>query len=409
MYADQGICCIDEFDKMDEKDRVAIHEAMEQQTISITKAGIQATLNARASVLAACNPRFGRYDRSKNFAQNVNIPPPLLSRFDLMFTLLDTPNPAIDRALALSLTAGHCLPAGSEEAAEELPQPKLSPDELRLHIETAKMLHPEIDDEAKALLVRHYCELRMSDMGASSFHSSQRMTVRQLESLIRLSEAIARLKFQQVVDGPIVEEAVGIFRASLLQVTNNDKVTLVEPPASAREEGDAAAGGAAAEASAVEMNQKDYERISKILIQELSQRCADPSVPSAADGVEEDRLVAWYVEEVEGIVEEELVKTRQMIIKAVVHHLVNHDGVFMARSEGSSTLLRVHPNFDGESAAAGNKGPIGGMGVRAPAGLASSLYTDHMPVDALAGGGEVAPFTGEEGDLADLPDADLDS
>ena len=107
VLADMGLCCIDEFDKMEEGDRTAIHEVMEQQTVSIAKAGITTTLNARTAILAAANPRYGRYNRYKSPTENIDLPAALLSRFDLMFLLLDKPDIETDTALAQHITHVH--------------------------------------------------------------------------------------------------------------------------------------------------------------------------------------------------------------------------------------------------------------------------------------------------------------
>lgn len=200
---------------MDSADQVAIHEAMEQQTISVTKAGIQATLNARTSILAAANPVFGRYDKTKTLRQNVAISAPIMSRFDLFFVVLDELDEITDDAIARHIVSVH---QRKEEALSDVPY---TMETLQNYIKYARTFTPVISPDAKTAITRCYQRLRENDVvGASA--SSYRITVRQLESMIRLSEALARMHLDNDVKARYVVEAYTLLKKSVIRVETQD-------------------------------------------------------------------------------------------------------------------------------------------------------------------------------------------
>uniref|UniRef100_K3W9A1 DNA replication licensing factor MCM7 n=1 Tax=Globisporangium ultimum (strain ATCC 200006 / CBS 805.95 / DAOM BR144) TaxID=431595 RepID=K3W9A1_GLOUD len=233
VLADMGICAIDEFDKMEEGDRTAIHEVMEQQTVSIAKAGITTTLNARTSVLAAANPIYGRYNKKLSASQNINLPNALLSRFDLLFLLLDVANYENDEALARHITYVHRFSKNPEMNFEPV-----RADVLRYFIAIAKQYQPSIPESLCGYIVEAYVTLRQQDvneharqrqfsrgasMGANDAnHAQTAMTARQLLSILRLSQALARLRFATEVIHQDVDEAIRLVYVSKSSLSDQD-------------------------------------------------------------------------------------------------------------------------------------------------------------------------------------------
>lgn len=253
VLADKGTCLIDEFDKMNDQDRTSIHEAMEQQSISISKAGIVTSLQARCAIIAAANPIGGRYNSTIPFAQNVELTEPILSRFDVLCVVRDTVDPEVDELLANFVVGSHARshPTSSpeeEEANTLSPQTSVIPqDLLRKYIVYAREhCQPKLHQMDRDKIARLYADMRRESLATGSFP----ITVRHLESIFRLAESFAKMRLSEFVSSGDMDKAIRVTVESFVEAQKVSvkkslkrafaKYTL---PAAGQGRGKAAAGG----------------------------------------------------------------------------------------------------------------------------------------------------------------------
>jgi replicative DNA helicase Mcm len=233
VLADKGIAAVDEIDKMKKEDRDALHEAMEQQTVSIAKAGIMARLNSRCALLAAANPKYGRFDKYTAIAEQINMPPTLLSRFDLIFTMIDKPNEEVDTRTAEHIIeshhAGELLARfenlGKMDADErerfrkevQTMEPAVPGELLRKYVAWSKRkVFPVMTEEAKKKFLAFYIGLRRQ--GYEDEEAPVPVTARQLEALIRLGEARARARLSDKITAEDAERVINVVTYCLRHV-----------------------------------------------------------------------------------------------------------------------------------------------------------------------------------------------
>ncbi|MDD1686858.1 minichromosome maintenance protein MCM [Methanoregula sp.] len=235
VLADMGIAAVDEMDKMEKGDRSALHEAMEQQSISVAKAGITATLKSRCALLGAANPKYGRFDMFGDLSEQINMPPSLLSRFDLIFIMTDQPDQKLDLAIAEHILKAHStgeliaqhkktpIPGVTDEYIQQQlapVMPDIEPGIFRKYVAYAKRsCFPRLSQEAQDGLVGYYLKLR----GFAAPNKPVPVTARQLEALVRLAEASARIRLSNTIEKSDAERVITIVDACLRQIAYDAK------------------------------------------------------------------------------------------------------------------------------------------------------------------------------------------
>ena len=219
--ANGGICVIDEFDKMNEKDRAAIHEALEQGTISISKAGINVMLSAKTTVIAIGNPKEGRFNLHKKITEQITFPPTLLSRFDLIFVLIDQPDTEKDKAVARHILR-YKLSSDKEKKLEFI-----SPELFKKYIAYARQTYdPKFSEEAIELLENYYVKVRKQAKPTEDGPRPIPITARQLEGLARLAKARARMRLSDVITKEDVEDVIKLMESTLKKIAMDEEGNL---------------------------------------------------------------------------------------------------------------------------------------------------------------------------------------